>query len=95
MARYRLTNSVALQANILNLNNAYGYDGIDNNHVVPLAGRSVLFYAHDAILAPGIGGRNRARHRDDAAPGRRRTTQGSGGKKLDRHSSVDARGQVG
>jgi catecholate siderophore receptor len=43
MARYRLTNSVALQANILNLNNAYGYDGIDNNHVVPLAGRSVLF----------------------------------------------------
>ena len=43
MARYRLTNTVALQANIKNLNNAYGYDGIDNNHVVPLAGRSVLF----------------------------------------------------
>jgi catecholate siderophore receptor len=43
MARYRLTDNVALQANIKNLNNAYGYDGIDNNHVVPLAGRSVLF----------------------------------------------------
>ena len=43
MARYRLTDAVALQANIKNLNNAYGYDGIDNNHVVPLAGRSVLF----------------------------------------------------
>jgi outer membrane receptor for ferric coprogen and ferric-rhodotorulic acid len=43
MARYRLTDGVALQANIKNLNNAYGYDGIDNNHVVPLAGRSVLF----------------------------------------------------
>ena len=43
MARYRLTDTVALQANIKNLNNAYGYDGIDNNHVVPLAGRSVLF----------------------------------------------------
>jgi catecholate siderophore receptor len=43
MARYKLTNAVALQANIKNLNNAYGYDGIDNNHVVPLAGRSVLF----------------------------------------------------
>ena len=43
MARYRLTSAVALQVNILNLNNAYGYDGIDNNHVVPLAGRSALF----------------------------------------------------
>jgi catecholate siderophore receptor len=43
MARLRLTDAVALQANIRNLNNAYGYDGIDNNHVVPLAGRSVLF----------------------------------------------------
>jgi catecholate siderophore receptor len=43
MARYKLTEAVALQANIRNLNNAYGYDGIDNNHVVPLAGRSVLF----------------------------------------------------
>ena len=43
MARHRLTDVVALQANIKNLNNAYGYDGIDNNHVVPLAGRSVLF----------------------------------------------------
>ena len=43
MARYKLTETVALQANIKNLNNAYGYDGIDNNHVVPLAGRSVLF----------------------------------------------------
>ncbi|MBV9081669.1 MAG: TonB-dependent siderophore receptor [Acidobacteriaceae bacterium] len=43
MARFRLTDSVTLQANIKNLNNAYGYDGIDNNHVVPLAGRSVLF----------------------------------------------------
>jgi len=43
IARYKLTKAVALQANIKNLNNAYGYDGIDNNHVVPLAGRSVLF----------------------------------------------------
>jgi outer membrane receptor for ferric coprogen and ferric-rhodotorulic acid len=43
MARLRLTDAVALQANIRNLNNAYDYDGIDNNHVVPLAGRSVLF----------------------------------------------------
>ena len=43
MARLRLTDAVALQANIRNLNNAYGYGGIDNNHVVPLAGRSVLF----------------------------------------------------
>jgi catecholate siderophore receptor len=43
MARCRLTDAVALQANIKNLNNAYGYDGIDNNHVVPLAGRSFLF----------------------------------------------------
>jgi hypothetical protein len=43
MARLRLTDAVALQTNIRNLNNAYGYDGIDNNHLVPLAGRSVLF----------------------------------------------------
>ena len=43
MARYKLTDAVALQANIKNLNHAYGYDGIDNNHVVPLAGRSALF----------------------------------------------------
>ncbi len=43
MARFRLTDAVALEANIKNLNIAYGYDGIDNNHVVPLAGRSVLF----------------------------------------------------
>ena len=43
MARLRLTDAVALQTNIPNLNNACGYDGIDNNHVVPLAGRSVLF----------------------------------------------------
>jgi catecholate siderophore receptor len=43
MARLRLTDAVALQANIRSLNNAYGYGGIDNNHVVPLAGRSVLF----------------------------------------------------
>lgn len=35
MARYKLTEAVALQANIKNLNNAYGYDGIDNNRVVP------------------------------------------------------------
>ena len=43
MARFRLSDAVALQANIKNLNNANGYDGIDNNHVDPLAGRSVLF----------------------------------------------------
>jgi catecholate siderophore receptor len=43
MARLQMTDAVALQANIRNLNNAYGYDGIDNNHVVPLAGRSFLF----------------------------------------------------
>jgi catecholate siderophore receptor len=43
MARFRLTDAVALQVNVKNLNNAYAYDGIDNNHVVPLAGRSVLF----------------------------------------------------
>lgn len=42
MARFRLSDAVALQANIKNLNNAYGYEGIDNNHVDPLAGRSVL-----------------------------------------------------
>jgi catecholate siderophore receptor len=43
MARYRLTDAVTLQANIQNVTNTYGYGGIDNNHVVPLAGRSVLF----------------------------------------------------
>lgn len=43
MARYRVNPWVSVQANLKNLNNAYAYDGIDNNHVVPLAGRSALF----------------------------------------------------
>jgi hypothetical protein len=34
---------VTAQVNLKNLNNAYAYDGIDNNHVVPLAGRTALF----------------------------------------------------
>lgn len=43
MARYRIREWLSVQLNLKNLNNAYGYDGIDNNHVVPLAGRSALF----------------------------------------------------
>jgi catecholate siderophore receptor len=43
MMRYRVNQWVSVQVNLKNLNNAYGYDGIDNNHVVPLAGRSALF----------------------------------------------------
>jgi outer membrane receptor for ferric coprogen and ferric-rhodotorulic acid len=43
VARYRINNWVTAQANLKNLNNAYAYDGIDNNHVVPLAGVSALF----------------------------------------------------
>jgi catecholate siderophore receptor len=43
MARYRLTENLSAQVNLKNLNDAYGYDGVDNNHVVPLAGRSALF----------------------------------------------------
>jgi catecholate siderophore receptor len=43
VARYRINSWVTAQVNLKNLNNAYAYDGIDNNHIVPLAGRTALF----------------------------------------------------
>ena len=46
MARYPITEAVSLQLNAYNLTDEYYYDQIHPNHVVPGAGRTVLFSTH-------------------------------------------------